>query len=572
MARKKAIVSSLLGVAIVAVGFGAYNSYGSTAATANTVTTTTAVKKGIVLQSVTASGNVTAPIQVSASFAQTGKVFEIMVKQGDVVTAGQALARIEDTTQQAALTVAKNSQTATQATIDKTNAGLTAADKAQLDSGTKQSSNGVANAQSALDSANSTLSQDTATLQSAVDNAQTSLDKTNAQLATDTASQTEDRIAYIASQVINDPSKPAGESINATTLRLQADQDVCTAKATPTDGVVCSGLNPMLRMFQAANAQDRTVIASQAAVTQASTGVANATANQANGLNKDNLNIVNSQRLLDSAKLSYQATLAANAVKVSGPTADVVAQQRNQILQAQSAIDTAQKNVDDTVLKAPVAGTITAVNGTVGLLSSATGSTSSSGGGGSSSNAFISIVDLTKLQVKGGFAEADAAKVKAGLIAKVTFDALPNVTATGTVTSIDSLATVSSNVVTYNVILTLDNAPATVKPGMTATMAVGVDHRDGVLLLPTAAVTGRGTNANLTIRAKNGKESVVRATIGLRGDDSVEITAGLNLGDLVVIRTTIAGGGSTVRAGQTGTAGIATGGAAGGGGFGPPGG
>ncbi len=570
MVSKKSIVSSMLGVGIAAVGFGAYSSYHTSVATANTVVTTATVKKGIVVQSVSASGNVIAPSQVNASFAQTGTVLEILVKQGDVVTLGQPIARIDSTSQKTALTLAKTSLVSTQAAIDKVNAGLTAADKAQLDAGAKQSSNGVASAQGALDSANSSLNADSIALQTSVDNAQSTLDKAVAQLATDVATQIEDRNAYNAAQLINDPNKPVGESTNGTTIRLQADQDICTAKSIPSDGVLCSGLTATLRLFQAANSQDRAVTASQTAVNQASTSVATAKANQTSGLSKDNLSVSNSARALDGAKLSNTATVAANAAKVSGPTADVLAQQKNQLLQAQNAIDNAQKNLDDTTLKAPIPGTIIALNGTVGLSSASTSSSSSSGSGGGSGSTspsgFVTIIDLTKLQVKGGFAEADAAKVKLGLNAKVTFDALPNVSATGTVTLIDTLATVSSNVVTYNVTLTLDSAPPSVKPGMTSTMAVGVDHRDGVLLLPTGAVSARGTNANVTVRAKNGKESIVRATVGLRGNDVVEITGGLNEGDVVVTRTTTSGGGATVRAGQTGT-GTGTGQ---GGGFGPP--
>ena len=56
------------------------------------------------------------------------------------------------------------------------------------------------------------------------------------------------------------------------------------------------------------------------------------------------------------------------------------------------------------------------------------------------------------------------------------------------------------------------------------------DHRDGVVSLPTSAVSTRGTTATVTVRAKTGKETQVPITIGLRGDSSVEITSGLNAG------------------------------------------
>jgi macrolide-specific efflux system membrane fusion protein len=209
-----------------------------------------------------------------------------------------------------------------------------------------------------------------------------------------------------------------------------------------------------------------------------------------------------------------------------------------------------------------------AVNGTVGQSSGASGSSgsgtgSSAASGSSASSAFVTIADLDHLQVKAGFAEADAAKLQVGQAATVTFDALPNVTATAKLTTIDALATVSSNVVTYNVVLTLDATPAGVKPGMTSTASVVADHRDGVVLLPASAVPTRGTAAVLTVRAKDGKESTVRVAIGLRGDSTVEIASGLVAGDVVVLRTTTSGGGSSTRPnfGGTGTGGAGTGGA-----------
>jgi macrolide-specific efflux system membrane fusion protein len=104
-----------------------------------------------------------------------------------------------------------------------------------------------------------------------------------------------------------------------------------------------------------------------------------------------------------------------------------------------------------------------------------------------------------------------------------------------------------------------------VKPGMTATASVVADHRDGVVSLPTSAVSTRGATATVTVRAKTGKETQVPITIGLRGDSSVEITSGLNAGDIVVIRTAISGGGTSTRGGVGGT-GAGTGTATGGGG------
>ena len=80
---------------------------------------------------------------------------------------------------------------------------------------------------------------------------------------------------------------------------------------------------------------------------------------------------------------------------------------------------------------------------------------------------------------------------------------------------------------------------------MTATVDVTVAEKDGVLVLPASAVTGRGETATVTVRTASGDEQK-QVTIGLRGDDNVEIAGGLSAGDVVVTKvssTTTGGGG-----------------------------
>jgi macrolide-specific efflux system membrane fusion protein len=110
--------------------------------------------------------------------------------------------------------------------------------------------------------------------------------------------------------------------------------------------------------------------------------------------------------------------------------------------QADQDVEAAQAAVDATTLKAPIAGTITAINGSVGSVtggsssgsgSAASGSTSGQGSGSSSTTTttttsgtgFVDLADLKSLQVVAAFAEADAIKIKAGQSATVTLNAEP---------------------------------------------------------------------------------------------------------------------------------------------------
>ena len=153
---------------------------------------------------------------------------------------------------------------------------------------------------------------------------------------------------------------------------------------------------------------------SQASVTDAITA-------QSATLLKDQQAIATAQRQLESAQTSYKSTLASNAAAASPATASDIAQQQASIVSAQVAVDTAQKAVNDTVLVAPAAGTVSAVNGAVG-------EAVASGGDG-----FITLVNVSTLQVKAAFSETDAAKVQVGQPATVTFDALTDQSFTGKV-------------------------------------------------------------------------------------------------------------------------------------------
>jgi macrolide-specific efflux system membrane fusion protein len=147
------------------------------------------------------------------------------------------------------------------------------------------------------------------------------------------------------------------------------------------------------------------------------------------------------------------------------------------------------------------------------------------------------LTDLRTMQVSTGFSEADAAKVKIGQPANVTFDAIPGEQAAGTVVAVDTTSTVVSNVVTYKVSVLLNQDVTGLKPGMTATVQVIVARAEGALEVPSAAVTKRGSTATVTLVDAKGVRTTKAVTIGVEGDDATEITSGLKVGDKVVTGT-----------------------------------
>jgi macrolide-specific efflux system membrane fusion protein len=284
-----------------------------------------------------------------------------------------------------------------------------------------------------------------------------------------------------------------------------------------------------------------------------------------------------------------QATVTQAAVT---PTVDpvTVAQAQAAVHQAELAVSDAQKALDATTLKAPAAGTISAVNFTVGQTvggggtgASATSSSSSSSGSGSSgsgssgsgssgssassSKAFATLLDLDHMVVKVGFPEADAGKVAAGQPVTLSIDSLTGQRLSGSVTEIDTTSTVVSNVVTYNAVVAFDAVPAAVKPGMTASVSVIAASRDNVISLPSAAISTSGGQSTVTVRTA-GKDETRPVVTGLKGDGTTEIASGLNEGDQVVMSVGVVSTNTNRSTGTQTRTGTGTGTVGGGGTFG----
>ena len=263
---------------------------------------------------------------------------------------------------------------------------------------------------------------------------------------------------------------------------------------------------------------------------------------------------------LETAQANLMAAQAKRTQPDGTTTVDAVAvaQATAAMHQAQLDVADAQKALDATTLKAPIAGTITALNYTVGQSVS------------SGSTTFATLVDPTKMVAAVSWAEADAGQISVGQAATVTIDSLSR-SVQGSVTSIDTTATVVSNVVTYAGVVTLAEVPAGVKSGMSATVNVVTAGKTGVIAIPSAAVTTKGGTSTVTVWA-NGQSATRAVTLGLKGDNTTEIVSGLSAGDQVVMSIgTVSGtassssGSGSGPSGGTGLSGIT-----GGGGFGGP--
>lgn len=150
--------------------------------------------------------------------------------------------------------------------------------------------------------------------------------------------------------------------------------------------------------------------------------------------------------------------------------------------------------------------------------------------------------------------EIDAAKVKIGQKATLTFDAIPDLTLTGKVSEIDIAGSISQGVVSFGVKIALDTDDERVKPGMSVTANIIVDSKLDILVVPSSAVKSQEgiyyvELAEIPDEKKeeilNSKAGVIlkkppkrqQVEIGISNDKLTEILSGLKEGDIVVVST-----------------------------------
>jgi len=183
---------------------------------------------------------------------------------------------------------------------------------------------------------------------------------------------------------------------------------------------------------------------------------------------------------LDSTLLQDQINQAQQNVTQSEGDSQAMAD-------AQAQLKAAQDKLNSATLTAPHAGTVTAINGTVG---SAPGANTAMGGG-SGSSSFMQITDEASLQVQAYVNEADVGRVSKGQHAQFTVSAYGQQPFYGTVDSISSTGVIVSNVVTYPMTINVDMKRlqgVTLFPGMTADVTVQTLKHSNVLLIPQSTV------------------------------------------------------------------------------------
>jgi HlyD family secretion protein len=281
---------------------------------------------------------------------------------------------------------------------------------------------------------------------------------------------------------------------------------------------------------------EATVTQAQASVTQAEAGVqqaqaavAQAESNLASllaGVSEEK--IVSAEAQVEQAEASVAqaeaqvAQAEANLVALlKGASEEKIAIAEAQVAQARISLEQARDNLAEASLEAPFDGVVTDVYVTAGEWASGLA---------------VEMIDTASLEVVLDVDEIDIGAIAVGQPTIVTLESWPDEELTGEVVSIAPKAKVQSEIVTYEVHLSLTVGDLPVLTGMTANAELTTANREDVLLVPNRAITADRAAGKYYVNLVEG-DSIAKTevSIGLRDKDFTEITGGLEKGDELFI-------------------------------------
>lgn len=567
--------------------------------------------------SVTATGPVAAVSNLPLTFKSSGKLASIDVAVGDHITKGQKLATLDTTDLQLSLDQAKANLAQAQANLDKVQSGATTEQKNVAQTSVDSAKQSATDAQAGIDTAKQSAAKSVAVSTSNVQSAATSLASAKAALASAQDQQAKqlasDQAAIVIAQKNLDGVKASVDANLPILLnQIQSAKNSLWATQINRDsvcghggGAACDAANANVASAetslnsaqaqlvqgqkqgaqQIAQAQasleqaqlqlkndqaklNASVISAQNQVKQSEAALATSQASLAQAQTSATASVQNAQSQANQAQSQVKSAEASYAQTVSPPSQSDLETAKAQVTNAEAAVEQAQNNVNAATMVAPFAGTVVAVNGTVGQW--ITGGPVNANASVSPS-ALITLIDLDNLQVTAQVNEADIAKVKVGDPVSFTVSAFPTKTFTGQVEQVQPVGTTTQNVVNYSVTSSIKSMQdAALYPGMTATVNVITAERQNAIVVPNAALSFGQTavrnglvsvasgssrqpsqatpatpvsrqpsatssgSRGVVVAREGGQLKAMPVTLGISDGTMTEILSGLNGGEVIV--------------------------------------
>ena len=548
---KHKIISGLVAVVIIV---GSYYIYTSTKSSGPTSYVLSSVSRDTVVESVSATGQVSAESQVNVNPQGSGQVVSVNVSNGDSVSAGQTIAVLDERNQLVALDQAKAGLKSAQANYDSVVAGA--------------SSQTIAVSQASLDSAKLNLSNANQNvidkLNNAYNSAYNAIENTTDQFFSN--SQGLAPQFFLSGYVLNNQqleiqlgSERASTGILLSKwkndlLSLNAGSDMSASLKEGNAnlnsiGAFLDDLNLALNSYTFGSGISSTNSSNSNSSSGSNSSGSGSNSNLANyqssvssarsNINSSISNLLSASQSVQSAQISLEQSQASFNLQVAPAATSSIASAEASLENAKATLNTAENNYQNNIITAPF-------DGIIGALSIQKGQQVSAG------TAIATVLTNQKI-ANVTLNEVDAAKIKLGDPATLTFDALPDLTIAGKVAEIDPVGTVTSGVVNYSVKIAFATQDSRIKPSMSVSAAIVNDVSQNTLVVPNSAIKTQGSSTYVLV-ASGDEASSTTSTIagavtlsnvpvatvvqtGLSNDTETEIISGLTEGEKVVTQT-----------------------------------
>jgi HlyD family secretion protein len=490
--------------------------------------TTVKVMRGSVERTVSATGTLQAIDEENLGFAKGGRLTQLLVAVGQQVNAGQPLARIDDFE-------ARNDLARAQARVAREQAAL---DKIKDSNQTDAADHDSDRAKDVLGATRDEADE--------IENAHDEeLDQAHKQLGQD-----QDELKRVQASSRGDQDR-CNRSLTGGSHRYDGYGDNADVTSRDRRGLLLE--SPLDMHAPSCERSDR--------------GKA-ATASLRKRIDSDHDQIrrIQRQQQIENAKQRVAIEGARRDAGQARDAATGAASDRPHDIDAQAAevadamadVTEAQRAMQDTTLFAPAGGKVASINGTVGeYVGSASGTSAQAPGGRGAlpnldsgvggkddsnnkaqrpgGSSFLTLKDVNSFQVVAPFEEADAQQIQPNQKVNLTFDAVPGLTRAGRVASVAPTGAQINDVTNYYVTVVLNELDPRLRGGQTAEANVVTGGADNTLLVPTAAIQRGGDVGVVQVLQADGTIRRVQVQLGIIGDSTTQILAGLQEGQMVVL-------------------------------------
>ncbi len=493
---------------------------------------------GTVIKEISETGTVKISAETELGFKSAGRIEKIYVEKGDIVEAGQELAKLDASQFYIELAEAQAALEVAQADYNKLLAGSSFEE-------TKVAEAEVLNVQVSLENAQQNLKDVEADAEEDLDNAyEDALD-----ILDDSYLKIYDayNIVYKIQQdyfIFSDEKSmevvEEKHKINGSLGRTEAyiddakdnpqgeNIDLVLSKVKEQLGAVSNSLEIVRDAVRSGayrssvSAADKTSLDTQRTnIVNVITDVVNArqTISTTKVTNEANINTAKAQ--VSTAETKLQKAQDELALKKAGPIQENINLYLAKIKQAQARVSLLQNQIQDAVLKSHTAGQITKINKREGEMVQPTDSA-------------ISFLPTTPFQVEVDIYEEDIVDVKVSNLVKIAIPAFPDDILEGVVVSIDPAEKLIGGVVYYGVTISFEEEKEGIKHGMTADIIIESAKKENVLVIPKG--TAKKINGKKIVQVfKDGEVEEREVEIGLEGNDFIEVISGLEEGEEVVV-------------------------------------